>query len=408
MATNPYMGPQLPGASTPQQKYTPEVIRKFIQDKGIANNPHAIAMFAKQYGVDPSEVDQALGANPGDSAKWLQDQGLSGPKGTGNYSTGDIQQFIQDKGIKDNPYAIANYADQYGVQPWQVDPAIGANLGDSGRWLQQQFGSNNGTPSMGTPPPGAMASGGPPPQNSADFGGKPPPRSDGMDWELTSSGWAPVRPGQGGGGGQPATNPYMPPSGPPVRLDGPGGPGGQGGQPGQQNPYLGQMADDITRRTNENLTRNVLPSIGRAQVAAGGYGNSRHGIAEGLAMAGSQDSLSGNLANLMGSQFNTDRNYGLQSDALDLSAYNANQNWMNTGQQNQLSFIDKMMNWNQQGITNATNVQNTPMQYWQNFSTGAQGLGGMGGQQSNPYFGNPVMGALGGYQLGNSLFGGGK
>jgi hypothetical protein len=379
MATNPYMGPQLPGASTPQQKYTPEVIRKFIQDKGIANNPHAIAMFAKQYGVDPSEVDQALGANPGDSAKWLQDQGLSGPKGTGNYSTGDIQQFIQDKGIKDNPYAIANYADQYGVQPWQVDPAIGANLGDSGRWLQQQFGSNNGTPSMGTPPPGAMASGGPPPtqpQQQTPQPQQPMPQATQPQPQQT----------------QPQ-NPYMPPS---------------GGQPGQQNPYMQGMADDITRRTNENLTRNVLPAIGRGAVAAGGYGGSRQGIAEGLAMAGSQDSLSGNLANLMGGQFNTDRNYGLQSDALDLSAYNANQNWMNTGQQNQLSFIDKMMNWNQQGITNATNVQNTPMQYWQNFSTGAQGLGGMGGQQSNPYFGNPVMGALGGYQLGNSLFGGGK
>lgn len=172
-----------------------------------------------------------------------------------------------------------------------------------------------------------------------------------------------------------------------------------------QNPYMNAIGNDITRRAGQQFTQQIAPSINRAAVANGGYGGSRQGIAQGLAMSQGMDNVAGQLSNLYGQQFNADRNYGLQSDALDLNVYNANMGWMNQGQQNQLNTLDRLLGWNQQyGIGNATNVQNTPLNYWQAFNQGAQGLGGMGGTGTQNLQGNPWLGALGGYQLGSSLW----
>jgi hypothetical protein len=78
---------------------------------------------------------------------------------------------------------------------------------------------------------------------------------------------------------------------------------------------------------------------------------------------------------------------------------------MNQGQQNQLNTIDRMMGWNQQGINNATTIQNTPLNYYSQFANIGQGLGGMGSSQSQNLQGNPWLGALGGYQLGSRIGG---
>ena len=172
-----------------------------------------------------------------------------------------------------------------------------------------------------------------------------------------------------------------------------------------QNPYLPAMADDITRRASTQFMQQINPAINRAAVANGGYGGSRQGIAQGLAMSQGMDNIAGQLSGLYANQFNADRNYGLANDALDLNVYNANMGWMNQGQQNQLNALDRLLGWNQQyGIGNSTNVQNTPLNYWQQFSnTGAQ-LGGMGGTQSQNLQGNPYLGALGGAMTGAKLW----
>lgn len=212
----------------------------------------------------------------------------------------------------------------------------------------------------------------------------------------------------GGTVSQPAYTPTQPASAPP-QMTTPSAPPQMQAQsamrPGfSQNPYMPQMADDITRRVNE-ATAQQMNNIGRGAVANGTYGSSRTGIAQGLASKGAADVLAGNLANLYGNQFNTDRNYGLQSDALDLNVHNANQNWMQQGAMNQLSALDRMLGWNQQyGIGNTTNVQNTPLNYWQQFANAGSQMGGLGGSQSQNMPGNPWLGALGGYQLGTSLF----
>lgn len=64
------------------------------------------------------------------------------------------------------------------------------------------------------------------------------------------------------------------------------------------NPYLGAVGDTITRRVNENLTQNILPSVRGGAVSAGQVGSSRQGIAEGLATQGAQTASGDALADL--------------------------------------------------------------------------------------------------------------
>ncbi len=276
------------------------------------------------------------------------------------YTPDQIKQFVTDKGIANNPYAMYTYAQQYGVGADQVDKAMGYDAGTSQKWIQQQGLSMPGQPQQ---PPTMPGAGGPPPSMPQPNTQQPPT--------------------------QPPPNPYQPNSRP----------------PGQQNPYMQQMGQDITRQVTNNLQRNILPNIGRGAVAAGGYGGSRQGIAEGLAIGETNNNLAGQLANLYGNQFNTDRNYGLANDALDLNVYNANQQWMNQGQLNQMNLIDRMMGWNQQGINNATTIQQAPLNYYSQFANIGTQLGGLGGSQSQNLQGNPWLGALGGYQLGSRIGG---
>lgn len=365
--------------------YTDQDIKQFITDKGIGNDPYAMYNYAKQYGVAPGRIDQVMGYAPGTSDKWIQQQGLQGLAGgavggtaptQGNYSSDQIRQFITDKGIANNPQAMYAYAQQYGVQPGLVDQALGASSGQSANWIQQ-----NGLSPINAPQSAPAAQ--PPAQPPA----QPNPYTQAAQPQTTRQ---PGMPSMGQYQQAQPSNPYMP-------MAGSSGP--------TQNPYMGQMADEITRRAATQFNQQINPAINRAAVANGGYGGSRQGIAQGLAMSQGMDNIAGQLTNLYGTQFNADRNYGLQSDALDLNVYNANQNWMRQGQQDQLGLADRLLGWNQQyGVGNATNVQNTPLNYWNQFTNAATQLGGMGGSQSQNLQGNPWLGALGGYQLGSSLW----
>ena len=363
--------------------YTDQDIKGFIDQKGIGNNPYAMYNYAKQYGVAPGRIDQVMGYATGTSDKWIQQQGLQGLAGgavggtaptSGNYSSDQIRQFITDKGISDNPQAMYAYAQQYGGQPGQVDQALGAQAGQSANWIQQQ-GLN----------PILQAQSAQPAQQT----GMPPMGQ--YQQNPTANPYMPMA-----GGGMPMQQPMPQPQMPQQQ---------QPTQQVQQNPYTQQIADRMTQQVTNNLTRNVLPNIRRGQVANGTLGSTRQGIAEGLAIGDTNDALSGALGNLYAGQFNADRNYGLSSDALDLSAYNANQNWMRQGQQDQLGLADRMLGWNQQyGVGNATQVQNAPMNYWQGFGNQASQFAGLGGQQTQNMQGNPYLGALGGALTGAQLW----
>lgn len=144
-----------------------------------------------------------------------------------------------------------------------------------------------------------------------------------------------------------------------------------------QNPYLDQMATGIKNTVNDNLQQNILPGIGDSAMASGGYGGTRQGIAQGLAIGQSNKYLSDALSNLYGGQ---------QSQANQLQA-------QMTGQ---LSAQDAQK---------AINDANLALGYFNannNFYTANRGLDQSGMQLGANLFGNGVSGnlGLGGAQVG--------
>jgi hypothetical protein len=74
------------------------------------------------------------------------------------------------------------------------------------------------------------------------------------------------------------------------------------------NPYISQQAQAIQTDANNNLQRNILPGINSGAVAAGGFGGSRHGIAQANAISQTQQGVAGQQANLYANAYNTDQN----------------------------------------------------------------------------------------------------
>jgi hypothetical protein len=220
----------------------------------------------------------------------------------------------------------------------------------------------------------------------------------------------------------PSQNAYMAPQGGNLGMTPQGQPSqqSQGMQTpafdsGRSNPWIAAQGQALTAQSNQNLMQNVLPSIGRGAQAAGMYGSSRQGTAEGQAMGNAQTGLNSALAGMYSQAYGQDQQYdlGLRSNDLGFANLDANINNSNFNNQLQganfgLSVYDRMNGYGQQDITNATNMQNTPLNYFNQFNNNANAIAGQGGtstnSQTNP--GNPYIGALGGLQLGSQLFGG--
>lgn len=181
------------------------------------------------------------------------------------------------------------------------------------------------------------------------------------------------------------------------------------------NPYLQQNADAITSQANNNLFNYQLPQINSNALAAGGYGGSRQGIAQGLAIGQTNLGIGNALAGLYGNAYENDQNRGLQQQSLNTSQYNAETNrGLGFGQldqsaqqnafNNQLNGYNALMNWNNLGLGWANQQQQTPIQNLTALTNIGAGIGNGYGQVSTPYQGNPWLGALGGAQLLGNLF----
>ena len=182
-------------------------------------------------------------------------------------------------------------------------------------------------------------------------------------------------------------NPYTAPSG--------NSPASSGG--GGQNPYLADMGKAITQQVNDNWTRVQAPSIRSGAMQSGNFGGSRQGVVEANALKDINTGLSGALANLYGTdwtnqqqrnlqQRNMDQSYdlGLRGNDLgfanlDLGINQANFNNNLAGANLGRDVWRDQMAANNLGIGAATNIQNTPMDYFNNFSQSAYRAGGLGG-----------------------------
>ena len=182
------------------------------------------------------------------------------------------------------------------------------------------------------------------------------------------------------------------------------------------------MGTVLTNRVNDNLQRNILPSIRGGAIAAGGVGGSRQGVIEANALNDANrqisDSLTGinfqdftnsmnrNLAQYGQNQafYNANRGMDLQQTALGANLFQqGNQGWLSQGQG-----LSGLGTTQQQAPWQVINNANAGLGQWSGYGTttsanqggGAQGtLGGMmaGGQLGSLWSG---AGLNSGSQLG--------
>ena len=376
--------------------YTADQINSEVDRLGIGNDPWALLAHARKNNADPMAVAAARGIDPAAAQQWLTgaQQQLAGP-------------IANTRGLADsNPYMAYNLAQQRGYTADQAASLYGKTSGDVNGWL----GSTGLSLGQSTAPAAP----------SIQVGGTPTPAANTPQQYAPAGGAMPAAPATMPGAGNPymqssgqrPANPYLSPA------------GGQGSNYGND-PRLGQantgnqnfgglsnylwdnpstlaMGNEVTRGVMNTLNRQALPAIRGGAMASGTVGGSRQGVAEGLATGEAMSGLAGALANLYGNQFNQDRGYGLQSDALDFNIHRGNLSDMRQGQMDQLGFLNQMTNWGQQGIGVANQTRDRPFTDWQRFVGPAAQMGGLGGSQTQNLQGNPYLGALGGYLAGSS------
>jgi hypothetical protein len=198
-------------------------------------------------------------------------------------------------------------------------------------------------------------------------------------------------------------------------------------------PYLQGQIDSASQDVVNNYNLTTQPAFNKAMVGSGSFGNA--GVAQMNADAQSQLQKNlGNLSNSMRQQDYTNQQnmyqwqqglnnnqsqfaqnlgenqrqynntFGEGQRQFDLGygrtlfndAYSQNMNNLTTG----MGLLGTLGQYNQGDITNSTNQQNTPLNYWQQFSQGANALGGQGGTTTQGTTSNPLTSALGGAQLG--------
>ena len=226
---------------------------------------------------------------------------------------------------------------------------------------------------------------------------------------------------------------------------------GMGDNPflGQANPYLQANIDAASQDMVNNYNTSTQPAFNRAMVQSGSFGN--EGVNQMNQQA--QDTLQKNLGNLSNtarmqdynqqqamyqwqSQYDTGKDQWNRQFGEGQRQYNQNfdeskRQWQNqfdtTNQQWNLGFdrgvyndaysqnmqnlqmgmglLGTMGGYTSGDIQNATNQQNTPLNYWQGFNQQANSLGqGYGtGTQTMGTTSNPVAGMMGGAQMGSAL-----
>ena len=179
-----------------------------------------------------------------------------------------------------------------------------------------------------------------------------------------------------------------------------------GSNTNQFNAGLG--ANDLSR--NSQLAQS-LGQFNAGQQNSMGQFNANLGQQNSQFNAGQGNALNQFNTNAGNQMLERYRDRGQQMDqfnqGMDFQTWQANTQNMRQGQQDQLGLMDRLFGWNGQGLNLATQQQNTPMNYWQQFSNGVNQAGGLGGSQSQQLQGNPWLGAFGGWNAMGGFLGNG-
>jgi len=176
---------------------------------------------------------------------------------------------------------------------------------------------------------------------------------------------------------------------------------------GKENPYLQQNIDKAQGDLVRNFNLTTQPAYNSAMVRSGSFGNAGVQQMNENAQKNLQGSL-GDVSNSMRMQdynnqqgmyrWDNEFNRNLYNDA-----YSQNMNNLTTG----VGLLGTLSGYNANDLTNANNIQNTPLNYWSQFSNAANGMGqGYGTTTSNMgSSSSPLTSALGGAQLGQAAMG---
>lgn len=189
-------------------------------------------------------------------------------------------------------------------------------------------------------------------------------------------------------------------------------------EPAATNPYLDSMVASAQNRNNQNFSNNIIPQINSGAQAAGQYGSSRHGVAEGLAAQGLLNANADTATNMYGGNYQFNSNLGLQKAqvASGLATDNLNRmtqgaNAINAGamapvQNAQAAYnVGSTLQGEQQNQTGAdidrwNYYQGAPQANLGNYAGTVMGGAGIGAGQTqtgaNPNYTSPGQGALGG------------
>ena len=164
------------------------------------------------------------------------------------------------------------------------------------------------------------------------------------------------------------------------------------------NPYLDDTVNNVLGDITRNYNLAVKPAFDSAMVRSGSFGNSGVQQMQSESQRQLQESLGRAASDLRYGDYQFDQQFGRQ---LFNDAFGQSMQGLQTG----IGLLGSLNDYSQQDLSNATTVQNTPLNYWSQFLNGANGVGqGFGtttGTQQMP--GSPVLGALGGYQLGGAI-----
>ncbi|MBT2300362.1 hypothetical protein J7E70_07780 [Variovorax paradoxus] len=190
---------------------------------------------------------------------------------------------------------------------------------------------------------------------------------------------------------------------------------------GQANPFLGRDNPYLTDKINQaqgDLVRNynltTQPAYNNAQVKSGSFGNQGVQQMNENAQLNLQKSLGDVSTNMRGADYRDQQNLYMQDRAQNIGnyqwdqgfnrqlfndSYSQNMNNLATG----MGLLGSMNGYNAQDLQNGTTIQNTPLNYWSQFSNQANGMGQGYGTQTGTASGggsNPLVSGLGGAQLG--------
>ena len=174
----------------------------------------------------------------------------------------------------------------------------------------------------------------------------------------------------------------------------------------EKNPYLDEMAKNITSQMNDNWTRNLAPSIRSGAMAAGGFGGSRQGVVEANALNDMNRSLGQNLTQFYGQDWTNDRNRNLQKYGMDqsynlgmannnLGFANLDSNNAQFGQRFGLDVLNSQNAWANNGVAAANQIQQQPLNYFNNTNANTMAAAGTGQPNQVAAQGNPWMAGAG-------------